>query len=73
MQQSAADEGPHRGVFKWFKRMRRASQRLPAYKERWRAHVHALQAGRRAEGKPELACMHSEASDPATDSDDYDD
>ena len=54
----------HRGVFKWLKRMRRASKRLPAWKEQWRAYVHA---------RPEAAWyLHSEASDPPTDSDDYD-
>ena len=47
--------GEHRGVFKWFKCMRRASERLPAHKDNWRAYVQRKQAERRAKGLPDPA------------------
>ena len=63
------DDG-HRGVFTWFKRMRRASERLPAFKDQFRAYVQAEQANR---GSWWREMMPEEVSDPPTDSDDYDD
>ena len=86
VQRSAADEGrgnagnrwlAHRGVYKWFKRMGRASHRLPAYKEHYRAYAHAFRASQRARWPDRYLAGtlwegNSEASDPATDSDDYD-
>ena len=80
VQRSAADEGranagnhrmlEHRGVYKWFKRMSRASHRLPAFKQQYRAYVHAQRARH-----PDWPGMDgdSEARDSSTDSDDYDD
>ena len=79
VQRSAADEGrgnagnrwfAHRGVYKWFKRMSRASHRLPAFKQQYRAYVHAQRARH-----PDWPGMDgdSEARDSSTDSDDYDD
>ena len=94
VQRSSSDEGvracrgwldndQQRGVFKWFKRMRRASRRLPVWKERLRAELRAIQAANAKAAPAAPHCMVGaleadleeqlkELADPPTDSDDHD-
>ena len=90
VQRSSSDEGvracrgwldndQQRGVFKWFKRMRRASRRLPVWKERLRAELRAIQAANAKAGRTGWCALEAdleeqlkELADPPTDSDDHD-
>ena len=90
VQRSSSDEGvracrgwldndQQRGVFKWFKRMRRASRRLPVWKERLRAELRAIQAANAKAGRTAWCALEAdleeqlkELADPPTDSDDHD-
>ena len=90
VQRSSSDEGvracrgwldndQQRGVFKWFKRMRRASRRLPVWKERLRAELRAIQAENAKAGRTAWCALEAdleeqlkELADPPTDSDDHD-
>jgi len=72
VQRSSSDEGvracrgwldndQQRGVFKWFKRMRRASRRLPVWKERLRAELRAIQAANAKAGRTAWCALEAES------------
>jgi hypothetical protein len=71
VQRSSSDEGvracrgwldndQQRGVFKWFKRMRRASRRLPVWKERLRAELRAIQAANAKAGRTAWCALEAD-------------